>query len=164
MIKISDAGLKRKIKALKSLFRNTPTRKRILKNIGELSVDLIYKRTKAGYGVDNDTKRLPKKNRLKGLSKNYMKRRRKVRLGKFGGPRKSNLTLTGQMLEALKYKLEGLGVKVFIDNSNRNDGKTNDEIADYVRKERPFLALTDKEQKTIFKTVSGMVRSVLRKL
>jgi hypothetical protein len=72
--------------------------------------------------------------------------------GEFGSPRRSNLTLTGQMLNAIKYSSDGKGFKLYIDNNSREkDNNTNAQIASYVRKKRPFFALTGGEQRILLK-------------
>lgn len=154
--------------------------------IAKMAVDILYKRVKDGYGVDNDNSNNPKKVRLKALSKSYKDFRggkiafatRKMagkkwvysyepthapKLGSFGTPGKSNLTLSGEMLDSIDYKMQPDGFKLYIPNTG--SGKvSNKEKAEYVRVSRPFFALTDSEMKILKKEYTAIVRDIVTKL
>lgn len=105
------------------------SRKEMLE-IGDFAVDLIVKRTRLGYGV---SKQFGTKMRLKSLSESYKKRR-----AKFAGlsgtttPSRSNLTLTGQMLESMDVITARDGRVTFGPTGYRSsDGNSNLEIAEY---------------------------------
>ena len=72
---------------------------RELEPVAQFAIDIIVKRTRLGYGVSRN---YGFKDKLKGLSKNYVKYRGRVSLADLTTPRKSNLTLTGQMLNSMK--------------------------------------------------------------
>lgn len=71
---------------------------RELEPVGRFAVDIIVKRTRLGYGVSRN---YGFKEQLKRLSKSYVKYRGRVSLGELTTPKKSNLTLTGQMLRSM---------------------------------------------------------------
>lgn len=144
--------------------------------IGELAKDIIYKRVKSGKGVSSDKAQKPGLERLKPLGhfgrdrsqarSSYIERRKKTSLGPFGKPGKSNLTLTGQMLEAMIVKVRRNGFTIDIKNNNRDDSKsTNKEIANYVSKQgRPFLALAKNEQVIVQREYEKVLRKIISRL
>lgn len=126
----------------------------------------IYQYTKRGYSIAGNRKEGdPEK--LKPLTPGYIEHRRRLqgkgkskkskssravrktkdlpKLGAFFSPARSNLTLTGQMLDALKTTVDGISGKatVFVDDTPRTDSDlTNAEVADKVTKDgRPFIGL-----------------------
>lgn len=131
--------------------------------LGQMARDLIYKRVKSGYGTTNLQPGNAKRARLKPLSKSYVEQRRKRKLGKFGSPGRSNLTLSGQMLDAILVQANARGIKVYIDNSKRDDGYTNAEIAEFVQKARPFFVLTQDELTVLVREIERELRTKTRR-
>lgn len=158
-----------------------------LKKIGLLIRDIIYRRVKNGYGVDNDSRELPRQVRLEPLSPYYKawragkpyyyvnKKGERVKTyppihsaGEFYAHGRSNLTLSGQMLNAISYRVQNNVIKVYINDSNRRpvtkydkSNKSNREIAEYVSIRRPFFAVTDSEQRILTKEISNQVKNRL---
>ena len=126
----------------------------------------IYQYTKRGYSLaGRRAEGDPEK--LKPLSPNYIEYRRRLqksgktqskkglkggakprdlpKLGEFFSAARSNLTFTGQMLDALKTTVDGISGRatVFVDDTPRTDSDlTNAEVAVKVAKDgRPFLGL-----------------------
>ena len=155
--------------------------------LGKMARDLIYKRVKSGYGVDELNTRTASRQRLKPLSPSYIEQRqgraayftksgkvvrvpastsfkpRKPKLGPFGAPGRSNLTLSGQMLEAIRYESNARGIRVFIQNSARDDGYTNAEIAELVQDARPFFVLTQDELTVLVREIERELRKSTRR-
>lgn len=138
---------------------------RSIEKLGLKASDIIYKRVKSGFGVDNDRKQgTAKRQKLKPLNPDYVKQRRKKGVkGEFGRPGKSNLTNTGQMLSSFVVKAKRGEFELTIPNSSRSDGKTNREIAQFVRRDRPFFAITFAERRILEKEVSDAIRASARK-
>jgi len=150
--------------------------------LGKLARQLIYARTKEGFGVSSDTEKFPDQKPLKaiGANPNYLKFRSKLqqagKLGRFAkafgaSPGKSNLTLTGQMLESINIEDLPTGFRLSIADTPRESPEggpsqqTNADVALYVSNAgRPFFALTDKEQIVLFRRIENRVRRELRKL
>lgn len=165
-ITVDKTGLDKKIRKLKQLLKGAEGKK-IFDKLAKMAADLIFKRTKSGYGVDNDDTDQPHKIRLKPLSNAYVKLRSKRKpTGSFAGAKKSNLTYTGQMLDNLISRGFKGGFEVQVKNSSRPDSSaTNQEIAGYQREQgRMFLALTGKEQRILFREYEKMVRELARKI
>lgn len=133
--------------------------------LGLMITDMIYKRVKTGYGVNGT-----KKEKLKSLSDSYIQYRkgkmyffkkngitiavkgrsnRLKKTGEFFSPARSNLTMTGQMLKAIEFKVKDTSVTVYINNNVRDDGKTNEQVAQLVSKDRPFLGITESESRIL---------------
>jgi hypothetical protein len=106
-------------RALELAMRGTLTSNSTLHGIAKFARDRIYQFTKRGQSLAADDR--PTK--LKDLSpgyKNYRKRYQEwAKVGDFFDPNRSNLTLTGQLLNALIYKVTPYMITIFIENSIR---------------------------------------------
>ncbi len=130
---------------------------------------LIYARTKQGFGSFDGTKF-----KLAPLKPSYIKVRSKLadagRLGRFAelgtSPASSNLTLSGQMLEAITVsEVASRRFTLTVNDNQRDDGETNQQIAQYVTLGgRPFFELTSSEQLVLFKEIERAVRRAVRRL
>lgn len=125
-------------------------------------IALIQKRTRQGSGIARQGGEV---RRLKGLSPSYIKFRQsnRIRLSPFTSPTKSNLTFTNQMLGSLDVVGRGKQMAV-APTGRRSDGKSNQEIADYVSEDRPFLFLSpqelDQAQRRAVKTFEDLVKGI----
>ena len=142
-----------------------------LLRICKFVADMILKRTRLGYGVRDNGEKREKLKQLAGRPKPYKSTIRARELAKEKGqlssdttPTRSNLTMTGQMLNAISYKVKKLGGIIFIKDNTRKDGRaTNKEIAEYVSKDRPFFNLSDSEIRQLKAEAVKLVRSKLKK-
>lgn len=107
-------------------------------------------------------------NRKGQLIKNKLE---KPKLGEFGSPKRSNLTLSGQMLNSMTFRFSSKEIYIFIPDSSRRKtskydkgDKTNKEIADYVSKDRPFMAITSGELRILEREVDLIIGEILRSL
>lgn len=133
--------------------------------------DMILKRTRLGFGVGGNGEKREKLKDLKGRPKPYkstiQKRERLKKRGELSSETtvvKSNLTMTGQMLNAISYRVKKLGGIIFIKDSSRRDGRnTNKEVAKYVSKDRPFFHLSDSEIRQLKREAVKIVKSKLKK-
>jgi hypothetical protein len=105
---------------------------------------LIYQRVKAGSGVESPGGQAKP---LKPLSPSYIARRQNFpHLHSTTSPARSNLTLTGQMLDGLTVVESAGRVKLTV-LGTRHDGKTNKAVATWVSIQgRPWLNLSQREQ------------------
>lgn len=102
----------------------------------------------------------------------------KPSLGEFGRPAKSNLTLTGAMLDSITLEYDDGGFRLYIPNSMRPDGKTNAQVAKYVSNggsytngngkkvtipARPFFALTKGELRILTRELDGIIKEIIQK-
>lgn len=136
---------------------------KFMREVGEEAKRLIFLRTKLGYGVD---KQGGQKQKLKALSPFYVELRKL--LAKDGDlhssttPKKSNLTNTGQMLDSLKIKRAVNGLVWLGPMGYRDVGLTNEEVANRVSKDRPFMFLSDLEEKKIRRFAQNNFTSVFK--
>jgi hypothetical protein len=155
-----------------------------MRDIIEKAKDIIYKRVKSGYGVANDTTAGSSQVKLNELSKAYKDYRagrvefysggelvqfrvKKPKLGPYGRPNFSNLTLTGEMLESITTRIFSKGkAELKIPNTVRADGKTtNEQVAMWVSKQgRPFFNLSDKDERILDAFINRLVRDKLRRI
>ena len=136
------------------------------KQIGQEALKIVKRRTKLGYGVPANGAR---RERLKALSDSYVEQRQgravyftdrlqrvrrvptsnrfrsEIDLDASTTPRKSNLTLTGTLLDSLKTFVRGRGLVTIEPTGTRPDGKTNKEVSAFVSEERPYLHLSNNE-------------------
>ena len=101
--------------------------------------------------------------------KNNPRAARKRAISKFGpffSPARSNLTLTGEMLEALTTSVDPKNATftVSIDPSTRSDGENNAEVAKKVAKNgRPFLGIDEKGKEIIIRMIQASLRRSLKR-
>jgi hypothetical protein len=147
--------------------------------IGEFVKKDVRTRTKLGYGVKNSGE---PRQALKSLSEKYAVARKASKEGlvrfetrsgeqvefranidpidKSTTPKKSNLTFTGQMLDAIDIvNITGKSVTISVKDSNRHDKRAqrqpdktpnNNLVAQYVTEAgRPFMNLSDLQMKRV---------------
>lgn len=150
-----------------------------LNQLGLEAKNIIYKRTKSGYGVKNGIK-----SKLKPLSPAYILQRKgkvgfttkdgkevnfkikKPILGSFASAQRSNLTKSGQMLDSITFKVTKNGVTVYIPDSKRSDtDKSNSEIAKLNQDNgRNFFELSDDEVTKIQRIITNKLREIAREV
>lgn len=167
----------------------------LIGSIADFIRNRIFQFTKRGYSlgalkttnVSSDNRRAGDARKLRPLSSNYIefrkalnKQKRKmskktkqnqkpttIRTGSFFSPTRSNLTLTGQMLDALDTKTDaskGL-ITVFVESSKRDgESLTNAEVAAKVANEgRPFLGLDRTGRDRVTRMVIAELRRQLKR-
>jgi len=150
-------------KTLKGQFIKELQKKINMDIVADLAIDLIYKRVKAGYGVTDQKAKAPQKDKLTPLSEGYKKYRKKNKpTGEGASPNKSNLTYSGQLLKSLKADTSNAKVKINAKGQHKS-GISNAKLAEYVQELRPFLALTDKEQKQVMNKLKEIFRSIVER-
>lgn len=160
---------------------------KVYRPLAEFARDMLYRRVKSGYGVNTDDQPAASTSRqkLKPLSKSYRDFRsgkayffrgpegkirrvpgRSTRLdniGAFFSPSRSNLTMTGEMLESLRFTVTSDGFKLIIPNTRRSDGKTNAEVARYVAQNgRPFMAFHSGELLILRRQLTDIIRDRIK--
>ena len=119
-------------------------------------------------GFTRSGKSLVTNDRIKALSAPYVARRRSYRgsTGQAFSPTKSNLTLTGQLLESVKgsANVRLQRVQLACVGSRSGESLTNARLAGYVAEQgRPFLGLDDKGRARMVQIVLRDLRRTLRK-
>lgn len=138
------------INNFKKIFKRSTTVPEMRK-LGNETARIIRVRTRLGYSVKEDGQ---SRKTLDELDDGYIKTRKKLKklgiLSKDTRPRKSNLTLTGQLLDSLKTKKASKG-RVIVGPSGIRSGETltNEKLSEYVSKRRPYLNLSRLEIKQI---------------
>ena len=165
--------------------------KAVKRLIGATAKEQIYNRVKSGYGVNTEglDPRITSKDKLAALSETYIKFRqgkiafykskvhgkvyatankkyiRKPKLGKFGSPRRSNLTLSGRMLEAMRYRVNASGIVLDIKNTSRSgEPITNKQLGELVAEKRPFFSLTRTEFKVLRSQIDRIITKEIRNI
>lgn len=157
-----------KIKGLKEFEKsfnqalNTATNNINMLRMGDFAADLIRKRTRLGYGVDQEG---GNKKKLAPLSKNYVKARKNKRISGATSPNKSNLTLTGEMLDDIQTIKASAGSATigFKDSKNRDKAGYNTEGSKN-RPPRPFFNLSKQEYLQLKDYVETILNKLLQKL
>lgn len=143
------------------------TRRRDLDAIAKFIAALIRNRTRKGLGVKTfggitepleplRPSTVASRKRFKGLST-------------FTTPGKSNLTLTGQTLAALRGRAVAMGgITVNFRGNRRSGGRSNQSIADIINENRPFMNLSEMEFEKVAeafnRTLSAAVKRELSRL
>lgn len=145
----------------------------------EKTLNDVIKRTKSGLGTNG---------KLEKLSPSYIefRKRWKAFLASDTTPGKSNLTATGQLLEALFYRVVGNRFFIKVNSKQRDEGLggeelvktqvskkkyemksklTNEQVRKFVEDAgREFLQLNDKEKKDLEKFTADILRQSLREV
>lgn len=172
----------KQVKQIKQLLRKSVNQMRSVRTmneIGKQTRDIIVKRTRLGFGVPANG---ASRQRLKPLSDSYIKQRagelafftrngvvipfkpiQAPRLSRRTTPRKSNLTFTNQMLDSIKQFVTRLGEVDIRPTGTRRDGLTNEEVATFVSKERPFMHLSNNEIKQVTIVANDLFTEIIRK-
>lgn len=181
MIRLKMSELN-KLKLYPEKLLNALEDKSFWNQLGNEMAQVIYNRTKSGYGANGDIKI-----KLAPLSESYKQvRKGAIRFftkdgivrpwlpkkgkfpspvtGEFGTATKSNLTLTGQLLDSIKLITYKLGFKLYIPASNRDGGGTNKQVAEYVSEKRPFMSLHIGEQKIMTQKIRDRIRELTRSI
>lgn len=124
-----------------------------LKELGDEAAKLIQKRTRLGYGVAEHG---GTKGKFEPLTEPYVKVR-KVKATGPTTPKKSNLTLTGQMLDNITSRVTGNGqVEVGFADADAS------QKAEWVSKLRPFNNLSKPEIAQLRKKLQDDLSTRLR--
>lgn len=136
-----------------------------LKPYAKDTAERIRRRTRTGQGLQ-ETKRGAKRKKLKKLSDKYkvFRRKNKREISKNTKPSKSNLTLTGQLLDSIVGRARGTKIIVeFLEK--RKDGLKNRDIARYQSEQgRDFFELSDKELRGLQNDIKKDLIKRLKKL
>lgn len=149
---------------------NASLQRTVMNDVGKQAREILYRRVKSGKGVSSDKIEAPTLTRLASHKPSYTKFRSKLAskgftFGEFGSIGRSNLTLTGQMLDAIIVEARRNGFNLKIADTNRSDGKlTNAAVAEHAGNARPFFALTESEQRILFRNLETKLRAELKKV
>lgn len=136
----------------------------LMQEIGDAAAERLVKRTRLGKGVaENGAEAQP----LKPLSDGYKDSRKKNRggLSPLTTPGKSNLTRTSQMLNSIKALRPSRGKVLITPTGSRSESDlTNEEVAGYVSRDRPFLNLSKAEVAGITRLVREKIDEILERL
>jgi len=137
---------------------------RAARELAKLIPTMVRERTRKGLGLLGS---------LDGLSDSYIKFRTRVRsrLSKETSPGMSNLTATGQLLNAIIGEARGTLIRVFISDKprrrelNPSANATNKEIRGYVESQgREFLGLTANERKEVERIAAETIKMEIRRV
>lgn len=100
--------------------------KEVTKDTGEMAYDLLYLRTKAGEGTNGP---------LKALSPSYVdfRKRWSAFLADDTSPSESNLTATGQLLDALFLRVVADKFFIKVNSKNREEGLGGENLEEVKR-------------------------------
>lgn len=167
--------LEKKLKQSQEIYND----RRFLNKLAARAADTIRTRTQLGKSAEKSGK----SGRLAKLTPNYIEQRKKFSGGLSGKtrPGRSNLTATGQMLEALFgiYNSARRALEIDVKDERGSDfrGKpsevTNRELIDYnekglrrngaIKNPRRFFDLTDSELNGISRVIRDRIRELLEK-
>ena len=170
-VKLNEKSLKDVEDLIKKAFNNVIRNKKMLTEIGEDVTKDIQFQTRAGNSIPNNEKLAP-------LKKSWILIRKRIAESQGTHQayreKRSNLTLSGQLLNSLKAKVKGPGSVEVAPTGlrsrykiKRKDGKgtyqlgkliTNQKLSEYVSKKRPYLGVRPIMKERIRRTVIGYIR------
>ena len=130
----------------------------LMESIAVQGASLIRIRTRLGYGTSEE--RISTRQKLKSLTENYVSRRKNSKhLNRdLTGPKRSNLTFTGRMLDAIKGRGTSNTKAVIEILGSHGNNLLNKDLAAYVSAAgRPFFNLTTLEVKQLSDNLRGVV-------
>lgn len=129
---------------------------KLLQDIGDDFVEQIKIRTRLGNGLDKNE---GEPSKLKPLSKDYVKyRKSKNDLSEFTKPSKSNLTLTGEMLDSLEAKVTEDKITISFSNQfSKYKARWNEESG------RSFLAISRVQIERLKNSLEKKITELLKK-
>jgi len=135
-----------------------------LKLIAQFALSQIVKRTRLGKGVDrNEGEETP----LMKLASSTINHRKRESLSSFTRASKSNLTETGEMLDAVNYTIDGKTITLDINNNTHsNSSVSNKRLAQIhqFEKGRPFFYFSSNDLRKIYDFVrTKIVKAILDK-
>ena len=149
-----------------SAFKKTLSKSNMSTYMGELA-ETVKVRTRLGGLAEKDQ---GSKSKIKPLKPSTIKYRQYLKKkGELSGlttPKKSNLTMTGQLLDALTGKGLRVAIGIISVKSTRRKDRDlkNSDVAKYVSDQgRPFLNLTSKEIKELAQNIKRDLVKLLRK-
>ena len=124
----------------------------------------ITRRTRTGKGVSEDGGKTTKLKAIKlSTQENRLRLKRKGNLSSVTTPRRSNATATGQMLDSIKGKRSGSKF-IFEFSGSRKEGESNQKVAEYYGKDRPFFFLAKFEIKLLMDEITKRIDDRIKKL
>ena len=139
-IKVDLSGLSKRVKKLDETIKLALTREPLLKEIGETAIKDIQFQTRRGINGEDSSK-------LKPLTRDWVKRRGD--LAKRGVPThaafskgRSNLTITGQLLDSIKIKIIK-GATVMIGFTGMHKGYSIPYLSSFKRKTKDGTQLVN---------------------
>ena len=133
-------------------------------NIAIQARDIIYKRTKSGYGVTRQRQRV----KLPALKETTVEIRKRYEgpKGEYFSPRRSNLTFTGQLLKAMRIKQAGSRATLTLSSRRRSGSNlTNRGLARQLEfRGFRFFGLTLGEQRILVNTYRRKIRDRILRL
>lgn len=116
-----------------------------LRDLGDMLTKRIVKRTRLGKGVERDG---APETKLKRLAPSTIRHRaylkRKGKLSNLTNPRKSNQTMTGEMLDSLTFRTRPAKIEIFFDEEYQaRKAFWNAQMG------RKFMFISDKERRMI---------------
>ena len=159
--------------SIKKIFNDTKTSQRVLLDIGNFTKDRIVATARTGKSLEDNER--PKK--FPGLKPSTKKSRKSIAKNRpervdreFFRPGFANVTLTGQLLKSLTFKISprGLVTLFFKDKRKpiyRGEETSNNSVYDNLKKLGfGFLGLDEKGQKRVKKIVLDEFRRNIKKI
>lgn len=167
-LKVDQRGLLRKLKSLDAIIgRNARTK--LISSVQNDVINTIKQRTRKGYGVDPNSKRKIKLEKLEDSTKNYRKRYAR-NLSPETSSNKSNLTATGQLLDEISSRKNAQTLNFFIRSKPKKklsggySKTTTKKVAEYVSEIRPFLDLSTGESRKLIKYLTNKILTQIARL
>lgn len=165
--KVNVKGIDKVTKLIRKTFRDTKKSKSLLSRIGLFSADRIRSFARSGKTlVSGKPKNFP------ALKPSTIQFRQDLVSSGFTDPiffdpnrKTSNITLTGSLVKAIKAKIEGDNLVIFLEE-NRTDGQTNKKVvSDLIKIDAgyAFMGLDDKGIARITKLVLDELRREIKR-
>lgn len=168
--KINSASIGKVEESTKKLFEKVISNRKMLNEIAETIIDDVKFQTRKGKSIPNDGSFKPLTQDWKDMRKRIS---RKTETHASFSPSKSNLTITGQLLNAFVHKIIGAGkINFFFEGTHKpykaegSEGSIltigkkieNEKLAKYVAEERPFIGVRTQIERTLKNIIVSYIR------
>ena len=128
-------------------------------DIGAMTAQQIKTRTRLGKGVEQSEGSFSALKPLSPATQNIRADKKKAgKLSPLTTPKKSNLTETGELLDAIKYESKDTEVRIYIEGS-----KNQKKAIDQVSQGRKFMNLSKTEVREIIKYLQKKIEDSFNK-
>lgn len=172
MARVEIKNLDNVIKSIKRVFDTTVESQKLLNDIGEFTAERIRQQTRIGKDLSDDSKQKSLKPSTILNRQRFAKFPPIAGLSAFFRPRKSNLTLSGQLLDAVGYEVNKAtgSVEVLVENTGRTKYRssdkplTNQQLQEFLEQQgRTFLGLDPAGEARIQRLVLDELRRNIRR-
>jgi len=165
MSKPLDKQIKELVDKVKKELEKAVASKSFYDEIGKEVSNQIRKRTRLGYGSSPSGQQVKLASLKESTVENRKRTKKKGNLSNLTTPKKSNLTETAQLLDAIEHKSTNQKVTIQFSDRRKDSKIGNKKLAGYVQQAgRRFFDLTTAETSSLKRLVEKKIQELIKRL